>query len=271
MRTRCLAIVIAILFSFKGGPTDAQQTSTSSTSQQAATLFAQSAAALSGSTTVSDVTLTGAAQSIVGSDDESGTVSMKAMAPGESRIDLALSASSHSEVRTIDANGNLVGVWFGADAVQHAIPYHNLWTDSSWFFPALTLSRVVSNTAAVETYIGQETLNGQAVLHVSVSQPPAFATPNVAELQHLTQMDFYLDPTTFLPVALSFNTHPDNTELIDFPVQILFSNYQTISGVQVPFHIQKFTNGCLSLDLQVQSALLNSGLSPSGFGVQASQ
>ncbi len=53
-------------------------------------------------------------------------------------------------------------------------------------------------------------------------------------MQHLAQMNFYLDPTTLLPVALSFSTHPDNTELLDISVQIQFSNYQTIGGVQFP-------------------------------------
>lgn len=269
MHTDVLAVIVGLFLSVPA-PCVAQQT-TSPTPPQAATLLAQSAAALSGGVTVSDVTLTGTVDSIIGSDDETGTVSLKAMAAGESRMDLTLSASMRSEIRTIDSNGNLEGVWSGSDSVQHAMAYHNLWTDSSWFFPPLTLNRVVSNTAQVATLIGQETLNGQAVMHVSVSQPPAFATTNVAELQHLTQMDFYLDPTTSLPVALSFTIHPDNTELLDIPVQILFSNYQTVNGVQIPFHIQRFQNGCLWLDFQIQAAVLNSGLTSTGFGVQTSQ
>ncbi len=87
-------------------------------------------------------------------------------------------------------------------------------------------------------------------------------------MQHLTQMNFYFDPTTLLPVALSFSTHPYGTELVDISVQIQFSNYQSISGVQVPMHVQEFVNGTLSLDLQLQSATLNSGLSATQFTVQ---
>ena len=270
MRTKAFAIILTLLLSTPG-LSFAQQTTSPTTPPQAATLLAESAAALSGSVTVSDITLTGTAQSIAGSDDETGTVSLKAMAPGESRMDLTLSASVRSEIRTFDVNGNTIGAWSGSDGVQHVISYHNLLTDSSWFFPALTINRLVNNTAATETYVGQETLNGQTVLHVSVSRPPAVVLPTAALTEHLTQMDFYLDPTTFLPVALSFSTHPDSNALQDIPVQIQFSDYQTVSGVQIPFHIQKFLNGSLLLDLQVQSAVLNSGLSSSGFGVQVSQ
>ena len=269
MRTKVIAVIVGMFLSAPA-PGSSRQTTGATTPPQASTLLAESVAALTGTVVVSDVTLTGTVQSIAGSDDESGTVSLKAMAPGESRMDLTLSASSRSEIRTFDANGNMVGVWSGSDGVQHPISFHNLLTDSSWFFPALTLNRIVSSTTTIETYVGQETLNGQSVLHVSVSHPPAVADPQTAT-EHLTQMELYLDPTTFLPVALSFTTHPDDNYLLDIPVQILFSNYQVVSGVQVPFHIQKFLNNSLLLDLQLQSAVLNSGLTPGAFSVQASQ
>jgi hypothetical protein len=272
MRSSFLAVFVTILLSFPASIGARQAPSTSTTPPQATTLLAQSAAALSGSAPVSDVTLTGNAQSIAGSDNETGTVVLKAMAAGESRMDLTLSGGNRSEIRSIDANGNLLGAWSGTDGIQHAISYHNLLTDSSWFFPMLTLNRLLNNMGVVATYVGQEILNGQPVLHISSSQPPASLTgQNAALLQHLTQMDFFLDPTTLLPVALSFTTHPDNNALLDISVQIQFSNYQNIGGIQVPFHVQKFLNGGLSLDLQVQAATLNSGLSASAFSVQVAQ
>jgi hypothetical protein len=268
MRSRCFAILFAIfLYSQQGTSINAQTTATPQ--PQASTLLAQSAAALTGSVAVSDVTLTGNAQSIAGSDHESGTVTLAAMAAGESRMDLSLSGGNRSQIRSFDANGNTVGAWSGSDGVQHPISFHNLLTDAAWFFPALTLNRIASNSAMVGKYVGQEVLNGQSVLHVSVSQTPTVATaPDAAIMQHLTQMNFYFDPTTLLPVALSFSTHPDGTELLDISVQIQFSNYQSISGVQVPMHVQEFVNGTLSLDLQLQSATLNSGLSATQFTVQ---
>jgi len=268
MRSVLVCLLIFCLNS--PGVTFAQQTSSAQPS--GATLLTQSAAALSSSTTVSDITLTGNAQWIAGSDDESGTVSLKAMAAGESRMDLSLSGGVRSEIRTLDPNNNQIGAWSGTDGVQHAISNHNLMTDSSWFFPALTLSRLLANANAVATYVDQETLNGQTVLHVSVSQSVAGQTGQGGTLlQHLSQMDFFLDPTSLLPVALSFTTHPDNNALLDIPVQILFSNYQNNGGVLVPLHVQKYINNNLFVDLQLQSAALNSGLTASAFNVQVAQ
>jgi hypothetical protein len=240
-----------------------------SISPQPLALLQYSYKAVSGNTVISDVVLTGSVETIVGPDDESGTAVLKATAGGESRMDLTLSSGTRSEIRSLDSSSTPIGAWVGSDGVQHAVSYHNLLTDPSWFFPALTLRKLLNTPGIVGAYIGQETLDGQSLVHVSFSQPPS--GPNAAILQHLTKMDFYLDPSTLRPVVLSYATHPDDNELLDIPVQIQFSNYRNIGGVQIPFHVQKFLNGSLSLDLQIQSAAVNSGLSASVFGVQIEQ
>ncbi len=84
---------------------------------------------------------------------------------------------------------------------------------------------------------------------------------------HLSQMDFFLDSTTFLPAAVTFNIHPDNNALLDIPIEVRFSDYRAVKGVQVPFHIQKFLNNGLILDLQFTTAVLNAGLGASQFQV----
>jgi hypothetical protein len=61
--------------------------------------------------------------------------------------------------------------------------------------------------------------------------------------------------------------HPDDNELIDFPVEIRYSNYHAIGGVQIPLHVQKFVNNVLTIDFQFQSAVVNSGLSATNFSL----
>jgi hypothetical protein len=77
MQTK-LAVGIVAAFLASVVPVSAQQTTATTSQPQATTLLAQSATALTGSVTISDVTLTGNAQSIAGSD-ESRTV---AVVPG---------------------------------------------------------------------------------------------------------------------------------------------------------------------------------------------
>jgi hypothetical protein len=50
--------------------------------------------------------------------------------------------------------------------------------------------------------------------------------------------------------------------------QILFSNYQNVNGVQVPYHIQELFNGSLLLDFTASAATINTGLSDSLFAIQ---
>ena len=241
----------------------AQQSTT--TDAQAKTILQQSFAALSGSTSITDVTLSGTARRIAGSDDETGTAVLKALAAGASRVDLSLSSGQRVEVQnTLSAQP--AGAWSGADGVSHPISYHNLMTDPSWFFPAFTIARLLSSQSYALSYLGQETRNGQTVLHVAASQQFPNLPPNPAAFrQYLTRMDLFLDASNYLPVALAFNTHPDNDARLDIPIEIRFSDYRAFGGAQVPFRIQKYLNNSLILDLQFQSATFNTGLTATDF------
>src|SRR6266436_4088545 len=239
--------------------TSAQQTTTQAGQ---ASVFLQSAlAALAGANPVTDVTLSGTAHYIAGSDDESGTATLKAVS-GASRVDLNLSSGTRSEVWN-NLSGSPVGTWSGPDGVSHPISFHNLLLiDPAWFSPAFPVSRGLSS-GYVATYVGQETLDSLAVQHLSISQQPADPSDSAAMFRHLSQVDLYLDSSTFLPVAMTFNIHPDDNELLDIPIEVRFSDYRSVSGAQVPFHVQKFLNNGLILDLQFQTVTLNSGLTAS--------
>jgi len=245
--------------------TSAQQSATAL--PQASTFLQSALTALSGSTPISDITLSGTGHYIAGSDDETGTAILKAI-PGASQINLSLASGSRSEVWN-ELGGTPSGAWSGPDGVSHPMSYHNLLLiDPAWFFPAFPLSCGLA-TGYSATYIGHETYDSQAVEHVSIVQQVTGSVPDVALLQHLSQIDFYLDSTTLLPVALAFNIHPDGDAFLDLPVEVRFSDYRSVNGVQVPFHIQKFLNNSLILDLQFQSVSLNTGLSATSFSVGA--
>jgi hypothetical protein len=232
-------------------------------------LLSKSLAALTGSGPLTDVTLTGTARRVAGSDDESGTGVLKGLASGAGRIDLSLSSGQRGEVQNLSAS-TPEGSWSGPDGVSHAMAFHNLFTEPAWFFPAFAIARRLSNSAFVATYIGHETRDGQAVEHISVSQTaPSQGPPGAPTFPHLTQVDFFLDATTLLPVAIAFNVHPDNNAGLDLPVEIRFSDYRAVNGAQVPYHVQKYLKNSLLLDFQATNVTLNSGLSATNFTVES--
>jgi hypothetical protein len=242
------------------GPSFAQQTPTSST--QAVTLLKQALAALNPGTPTTDITLSGSVHYIAGSDDENGTATLQALS-GATKLTLSLQSGSRTYVENTSSNSP-TGTWSGPDGVAHAIPYHNLLTDPVWFFPLLPIARGLSNSGYLITYVDQETLDGEAVQHIAISQPGTLPTTGgEPSFSHLSQMDYFLDSTTFLPVAVKFTIHPDTNDLLDIPVEVRFSDYRTVNGVQVPFHVQRLLNNVLALDFQFETAALNTGLSAS--------
>jgi hypothetical protein len=129
--------------------------------------------------------------------------------------------------------------------------------------------RGLAPSGYVATYVGHETRNDAAVEHLTISQSfSTLSVSQVAHLQPLSQIDLYLDSSSFLPVAATLNVHPDNNELMNIPIAITFSDYRTVGTAQVPFHVQRFLNNGLVLDLQFQNVLVNSGLTGSQFAVQ---
>jgi len=264
-------LVAVLVFVSLANLASAQQASTQTTASnpQALAFLQKSLAALTGGQSLTDVTLSGTARRIAGSDNDTGPAVFKALAPGASRIDLSLSSGPRWELANA-TTATPVGAWSGPDGISHAMVFHNLLTEPAWFFPAFAIARRLLDPSFAVTYIGQETRNGQAVEHISVSQSSCLPDPpGGVSFAHLTKLDFYLDSITLLPAAIAFNIHPDNNALLDLPVEIDFSDYRVValasSSSRVPFHIQKLLNNTLILDFQAHSFTPNSGLSASIF------
>ncbi len=268
MKAGSCLILLSLSFLF-AVQTPAQQTTSPAPTRDpaAVALLGKSLAVMTGGLPVSDVTLRGTARRIAGSDDESGTAVLKAIAAGASRLDLSFPSGTRAEV--CDASGTIpAGTWAGPDGASHAIAYHNLLTEPAWFFPAIAISHALSLPGRGMTYVGHELRDSIAVEHLTVFQQPSDSSPAAALLQHLGQMDLYLDSSTLLPVALAFNVHPDNDAGLDIPVEVRVSDYRLVNGVQVPFRVQKYLNNGLVLDLQLQTVTLNTGLTAAAFSVQ---
>ena len=239
-----------------------------STTTQGATLAAQSIAAMTAGTAVTDVTINGNATWFAGSDTETATMTLLGKGTTESKVSITLTSGSRIETRNA-ANGFPQGQWVNPNGTSGAYAWHNCETDAVWFFPVLSSLANFANSSFVFSYVGQETWNGATAQHVRVYKVAPGSTSPIASLaQTLSTMDFYLDPTSSLPLAIDFNAHPDNDTITNLRVEVRFTNYQAVNGVQMPFHTQQWINGVLALDLAVTNATLNSGLTDNQFSIQ---
>jgi hypothetical protein len=225
-------------------------------------LASQAIAAILGKSVINDITLNGNATWGTGGS-ETGTVVLRALGSTECRIDIALPDGTRTEIRDASA-GYAQGEWVNPDGTTGMFAGQNTMTDAVWFFPAFT--SLAGNPNVTLTYVGLETLDGQSVQHIRsyiANTGPASSTA----LQQLTTMDFYLESSTLLPYAVIFNQHPDDNQLVNIPIKVVYSNYQTALGVLVPMHIQRFMNAASILDITLTNAQFNTGLTTATFAI----
>ena len=255
-------LLIAFLTTLSIGWARGQSTGPTS-SPAALALAKQALQALAGGTVLTDITLQGSANYIAGSDQESGTATLVARGNAQGLATLNLTGGQRQEIRNGPA-----GAWSGPDGVQDLMALHNCWVDASWFFPALTLQALSADPTLGVVYLGPAQWNGLAALHLQFSHVVPGQAPRVTtHIQSLSTSDLYLDPKSLWPLALDFNTHPDDDINQSIPVEIQFGNYRAVSGVLVPFRIQKFLQRTLTLDFTVTQAAVNSGVPPSTFTI----
>lgn len=237
---------------------------TSSTSDpQALTIVAQSAAALSGGVSISDVTLIGNATSTI--DGQSGSVMLLAKDAGQSRVEISADGNTRVELQAL-SDGAPSCWWSGDDGRTHESPVHNCLTDAAWYFPSL--SRLAKGATDSQFFkdLGEMTEGGLTLHHIQSWQTTTRATKSVvAEWPRLSTVDYYLDPKSMLPFIVRFNVHPDDDSGRDIPVEVRLADYRQVYGVQVPFRILKLINGAAVLDVTVSDVKLNTGLADALF------
>ena len=166
-----------------------------------------------------------------------------------------------SDVRSV-TNGVPSGAWKRNTAASSPYAQHNCWSDAAWFFPALSALTQTSNLSFVFKYVAQEQHNGVSTQHIQIFQTGS------PQIQSLSTMDFYLDSTSSLPLAVASDARADNDVNTRIPNEIRFAQYQAVSGIQIPFHFQRIFNNSLNLDVSVTSASINAGLSDTVFTLQ---
>lgn len=232
----------------------------------ALSVAAKALQALIGGTTVSDITLGASAAYTAGSDQEAGPATLLALGNQQSRMTLALTNGTRTEIRSGPS-----GDWIGIDGVEHAMATHNCWSDAAWFYPGLSLEALNTDPGLGLSYIGPVTHNGVATIDLRLFRvvPSASGGPDPTVLALSTE-DLYLNATSLLPLFLDFNVHPDTDLNRNVPVEIVFGGYQSMNGIAVPTSIQEYLNGSLLFSLTVGPAAINSGLPASDFAVTAS-
>jgi hypothetical protein len=224
------------------------------------TVLGQLSKAFSGVQVVQSIQLSGNATWYAGSLEDTGTVSLTASTNGSSQMQLAL-ASTGQRTETQTGTGSSANCqWAGADGVAHEVDLGNCWRPALWFLPSLSLypSQLPSYLGIVDLGLGTVGASANTYRHLqsqlNLTGPPGTLLTNIPQ-RSLT--DIGLDPVSLLPAVIAYSILPDSGAPTPTAIEIHYSDYRAVNGVQIPFRIQRYVNGSLQLDILVSSAQIN--------------
>lgn len=222
--------------------------------------LALASAAFSGGQVVKSIQLTGQAQWISGSLQDSGPVVLTASSDGSSNMQLSLLAAGVRTESRIGTASNASCLWSGPDGVSHAISAETCWHPSVWFLPAIVLQypSIPSYINAVDLGLEKGFSDGITRRHLQIQTIMTNLSQRLGQsVKDGSTTDLYLDASSMLPTSIGYTVAPDDGSPARVSVQVWYSQYQKVSGVMIPFRIQRFVNGALQLDVQINSAQIN--------------
>jgi len=225
----------------------------SAASLELAEVSTQAAQAFSPTTPVASVVMTGTAQWSAGGKTFSGPVKLTANVNGQNSAEFDLSNGTRVETQSAIADDRTC-TWTGKDGTAHNVASSNCWTSTVWFLPHLALQTVGQPTSLQRAPISDSVPHLRYSLHIAPGRTSAATT---ALIQTWSQADLKLDHTTLLPASLKYSIHPDQNSSVDLQVEVRYSNYKAVSGVQLPMHIERYVNGTVQVSIDIASAVIN--------------
>jgi len=222
------------------------------------------ATAFSNNQAVQQVQLAGNATWHAGSLRDSGTVNLTASTNGSSQMQLVLAATGERTEAQTGIGSSAVCQWAGSDGIAHQISVGNCWKPALWFLPAISLQPSLLPSSLGISDLGESAVGSSTNIYrhlqgglLASGLPAGFPDSLAPTVVQQSTEDLGLDPASFLPAVLAYTVHPDNGASTPITIEIHYSNYQAVNGVQIPFLIQRYVNGSLQLAITVTSAEIN--------------
>jgi len=195
-----------------------------------------------------------------GSTEDTGTVQLSAENNGSSQMSILFSSSGQRTESQTGTGLDAICQWTGTDGIAHAVPSGNCALSALWFLPAFSLQpSLLPANLSIEEF-GIETVGQSSNLYrhlrsrfLSTSASDEIST----SVSEQSKAEIGLSPDSGLPAVLAYSMHPDDGSPVQVAIEIRYSDYRIIDGVRIPFHIQRYINGALQLEILASSAQIN--------------
>ena len=231
--------------------------------QQAVSILAQSLNASGGLTAIAsllDFKATGSVIYFWAGEEVTGTTIIKGRGTNQFRIDSALSSGNYTLIVN-KGSGELKDVRGRTTPIAFA----NAVNKGNLIFPLAEITARFNDVTVGITYIGLTTVDNHQLHQIRTRRILTSDTGQGQLINKLTTRDFFIDPQTFQIVATLDMGHPDDKAQVDFPHEMLFSDYRTINGILVPFSITERIAGQKTWTIQLNEISFNTGLGDTDF------
>jgi hypothetical protein len=262
MRIKVLAFA-ASFFLISGSSAGLPQTPTTTTSSaqrdpQAVALLQKSISVMG--VPPSDSTATGSVTTVAGSATQQGTVTILTRGLAQTSIQFQMPDNPWTVVFASGQANKL-------ETTQTTVyPLELAASSQCLYFPLPFLSSILNNADYSVQYIGQENLGSSTANHVVV-QNTFNSTPTYKFLSPFTVADIWIDASSGLPLKIGMIRRDGGGSAPKIPISVVYSNYQTVSGVRYPFTIQEYVTETLWATINIQSIAFSTGLTDSSFPV----
>ena len=224
----------------------------------ATALIAQITKTFAPSLPVSSVKLTGSVVWHSGTDEDTGPVTITANSDGSQTFTAQLAASGErSEAQTAIGEG-MSCQWARSDGAEHSNDNASCQKSMPWAVPALALQAARIPALAGYVDLGSATLNATSYRHLQgqllLAGLPARLLP---QAMAASTVDAFVDPKLFDLGAIRYKVHADDNPALSIDVEIRYGQITPVNGVRIPFHIERYINGTLQLEINIASAQIS--------------
>ncbi len=231
----------------------AQGNGSGSTLQQLSVMFSQG-------NPVQQIQMSGTADWFAGDVQDSGTVTLTASSNGGTQVQFSLGTSGSRTESQSMANGYMSCQWAGSDGIAHPILSGACWRPVFWFLPAMSLqpSLLLANSSVVDRGIGTVGASEGTYRIIQAQVWPSDALPeDTAQIAATSATIVGLDPSSLLPMVVAYSVPTDSGAMSLIAIEIHYSDYHVVDGVQIPFTIQRYVNGSLQIQISLSSTQIN--------------
>ena len=241
-----------------GVPAIAQNQSPNNQPGDATAILAQIENVFSAGKSVSRIQLSGNAKWYAGGAEDSGSATLSVAASGAAQMQLSLAEKGLWTESQDPFGTGMTCQWAAADGIAHMGDAMNCLKPTVWFLPSISLQPGSIPAGAGVSDLGAGTVGSGSYRHLQ-SQAVLSDMPSqlLSSSVEASTTDIGFDTSTLLPTVLRYRVHPDNGASVNIQIEIRYSDYRKIDGVEIPFLIQRYINGSLQLAIEVTSAQIS--------------